>query len=300
MQTTPYIWIDGKVVKWNDAKVHILTHSLHYGAAVFEGIRVYETDKGPAVFRLQDHIKRLYHSAQAISMKVPYTQKQIIDETLKLLKKNKMKSGYIRHLIYYGYGKMGVNPTSAPVNFSISMWGWGKYLSEDPIRVKTSSFKRIHPETTITTAKIMGHYHNSILATLEATKAGFHEALFMDHKGHIVEGAAENIFIVKKNVLYTPPVHAGILPGFTRESVMQIAKDLGYKVVEKNLKPADIYKSDECFFTGTAAEVTPICQADKHKIGNGKYPIAMFLKEKYEDVVMGKNPKYKKWLTVVK
>ena len=289
--------MDGKTKKWKDAKIHLITHTLHYGAGVFEGIRIYKTSDGSAIFRLKEHIKRLFFSAKSIGMKLPYTQKKIIDATLKLVKKNKLKEGYIRHLVIYGYGKMGVNPVGAPVSVSISMWGWGSYLGEHAISVKTSKYIRIHPESTVTAAKIVGHYSNSILASLEATNAGYDEALFLDHKGNVAEGAAENVYVVKKGVIYTPPAY-GILSGLTRDTIKHVTKDLGIKFVEKTLKLKDVYSADEVFFTGTAAEVTPISKVDKKRIGNGKnYPIAAKLKKNFLDIARGKNLKYKRWLT---
>ena len=299
MKSTKYIWMDGKFKKWKDAKIHIICHTLHYGAGAFEGIRFYNTPDGPAVYRLKEHIQRLYYSAKSIGMKIPYSQKEMIEVTLKLLKKNKIKAGYIRHLIYYGYGKMGLYPKGAPVNVSIACWPWGAYLEGDTITVKTSKYIRIHPDSLVADAKICGHYVNSILASLEVHKEGYGEALFLDYKGNVAEGPGENIFMVKNGVIYTPPLGT-ILAGITRNSVITLAKDLGYKTVEKNLKLKDLYNADELFFTGTAAEITAIISLDKKKIANGKKgPVTTKIRKEYLKIVKGQNPKYKKWLSYI-
>ena len=300
MKSTKYIWMDGKFKKWKDAKIHVLAHTLHYGAGSFEGIRFYNTPDGPAIFRLKEHTKRFFYSAKAIDMKIPYSQKEINETIIKLVKKNKVKGGYIRPLAFYGYGKMGLNPAGAPVNVSIACWPWGTYLGEDAVKIKTSQYIRIHPQSTVADAKICGHYVNSILASIEVHKQGYHEALFLDYKGNVAEGPGENIFMVKKGVIYTPPLGT-ILAGITRDSAMTIAKDLGFKVVEKILKLKDLYAADECFFTGTAAEVTPIISIDKKKIGNGKIGlITTELQKTFLGVVKGRNEKYRKWLTYIK
>lgn len=291
--------MDGRFKKWKDAKIHIFTHSLHYGGGIFEGIRFYNTPDGPAVFRMKDHIKRLFYSAKPIGLKIPYSQKYLCEVTMKLLKKNKTKNGYVRPIAYYGYGKMGLCPIGAPVNVAVFALGFASYLGGQAIKVKTSKYMRIHPDSTVVDAKVTGHYANSIIASLEIHKEGFDEALFLDYKGNIAEGPGENIFIVKKGVLYTP-TSDNILAGITRYSVMEMARDNGYKVVEKVLKPKDLYSADEAFFTGTAAEITSIGSVDKKIIGDGKIgPITQRLKDDYLDVVKGKNPKYKKWLTHV-
>ena len=299
MKTTPYIWMDGKLKKWKDAKIHIFTHSLHYGGGIFEGVRFYNTSNGPVIFRLEDHIKRLFESAKPIELKIPYTQKELCDATVKLLQKSKVKNGYIRPIAYYGYGKMGLCPIGAPVNVALFALGFASYLGGKPIKVKTSKYMRLHPDSTVVSAKVTGHYANSIIASLEIHRAGFDEALFLDYKGNVAEGPGENIFIVKNGVLYTPPANH-ILPGFTREAIMKLAEDMGISAVEKNMKPKDIYEADEAFFTGTAAEVTPIGSLDNHKIGTGEFgSITQKLKNAYMDLVKGKNPKYQKWLTYI-
>jgi branched-chain amino acid aminotransferase len=299
MKPTKYIWMDGKFRKWKDAKIHIFTHSLHYGGGIFEGIRFYNTPEGTAIFRLQDHIKRFFYSATPIDLKIPYTQKELCDAIVSLLKKNKTKNGYIRPIAYYGYGKMGLCPIGAPVNISILALSFASYLGGNAIRVKTSKYMRLHPKSTIVDAKVTGHYANSIIASLEIHKAGFDEALFLDYENNVAEGPGENIFIVKKGVLYTP-LSDNILPGFTRDAIMALARDNGYKVVEKVLKLGDVYSADEAFFTGTAAEVTAISSVDQKTIGKGIIgPVTKKLKDEYLDVAKGRNPKYKKWLTYV-
>lgn len=300
MKPTKYIWMDGKFKKWKDTKIHIFTHSLHYGGGIFEGLRLYNTTNGPAIFRLQDHIKRFFYSATPIDLKIPYTQKELCDVIVSLVKKNKIKSGYIRPIAYYGYGKMGLCPIGAPVNVSILALSFASYLGGQAIRVKTSKYMRLHPKSTIVDAKVTGHYANSIIASLEIHKAGFDEALFLDYKDNVAEGPGENIFIVKKGVLFTPP-RDNILPGFTREAIMALARDNGYKVMEKTLKLSDVYSADEAFFTGTAAEVTGIGSVDNKKIGKGVAgPITLKLKNEFMKVVKGKNPAYKNWLTYIK
>jgi len=299
MEETKYIWMDGKLVPWKDAKIHILTHSLHYGSAVFEGIRLYKTSKGPAIFKLKEHIKRLFESGKAFNMKIPFTEKEINEAVIKTVKENKIQAGYIRPLVYFGYGKMGLGLKGAPVNVSIAVWPWGKYLGENAIKVKTSRFVRIHPQSSIMGAKISGHYTNSILASEDVLGQGYDEALLLDYKGNIAEGPGENLFIIKKGQLVTPKLGT-ILPGITRASIIQIAKDEGIKVQEKVLKLKDVYKADEAFFTGTAAEITFIDSLDDKKIGTNQKPISEKLRKIFMNVVEGKNYKYSNWLTIVK
>lgn len=296
MQKTKYIWLDGKFVPWESANIHVLTHSLHYGGAVFEGIRAYETEKGPAIFRLKEHTKRLLYSAKALKMKAPWTEQQINKVTMELVKKNKLRHGYIRPIIFSGQ-KMGLNPNGAPLHMAIACWPWGKYLSEDPIHVKISSFVRIHPRSSVTDAKISGHYANSIMAVLEIHGTKYHEALLLDHKGFVAEGPGENFFMVKHGILSTPAL-GSILHGITRETILEIARDLKIPVREKKLKPKEIMSADEAFFTGTAAEVTPIASIDDHVFNKGKIgPVTARLKKAYMDVVHGKNERFKKYLT---
>jgi branched-chain amino acid aminotransferase len=298
MEETKFIWADGRFAKWKDSTTHILTHSLHYGAAVFEGIRFYDTEKGPAIFRLKEHVDRLFFSAEALKMKIPFTKKEISDAIIETVKKNGIKAGYIRPLVYYGYGKMGLGTKGAPVNVIIACWPWGSYLGEKPIKVKISSFIRMHPKSTIEGAKITGNYQNSILAGEEVKDLGYDEALLLDYQGFIAEGPGENFFMVKSGKLFTPKL-GNVLPGITRDSIITIAKDLGIAVEEKQLVPKDAFGADEVFFTGTAAEVTLIGSIDDKKIGDNKLTIAKKLKEAYLNVVTGKNPKYVKWLSFV-
>lgn len=299
MKTVKKIWMNGKMKNWKDAKVHLLTHSLHYGSGIFEGIRFYNTPKGPAVFLLKEHTKRLFYSAKCMNMKVPYSQKEICTAILKTIKVNKVKSGYIRPIFYYGYGKMGLNPLGAPLDCAIAIWPWGSYLGEQAINVKTSSYIRIHPDSTKADAKICGHYVNSILAHVEAKKAGYHEALLLDNRGKVAEGPGENLFMVKDGKLITPKT-TSILPGLTRTTIIKLSKKLGYKTLERDITPAELKKADELFFTGTAAEVTPIAKIDKTKISKGKMgPVTEEIKSLYMRVVKGKEPKYEKWLSYV-
>lgn len=299
METVKKIWMDGKLKNWEDCQVHVLTHALHYGSAVFEGIRFYETADGPAIFLLKEHIQRLFKSAKAIAMEIPYTEKELCEAVIETIKVNKIKAGYIRPIAFYGYGKMGLNPIGAPVKVAIAIWPWGAYLGEDTIKVKTSSYIRLHPKSLNTEAKVAGHYVNSIMASLEAKKAGCHEALLLDYKGKVAEGPGENIFVVKKGKILTPAL-GNILAGLTRKAVMQMAKDLGFTVVEKQLGIEDVRKADEAFFTGTAAEVTAIGYLDGKPVNKGKMgPITEKLRALFHEVVQGKVGKYKKWLTYV-
>ena len=297
MEETEFIWMDGKFVAWKDAKIHVLTHTLHYGAGVFEGIRFYKTDKGPAVFRLKEHIERMYKSADCIKMKIPFSKEDFIKAIIETVKKNKVHAGYIRPICFFGYGKMGLNPEGAPVNCSIAVWPWGKYLGEDAVKVKTSKYIRIHPKSTHADAKITGHYVNSILASIEAKDAGYNEALLLNAEGFVEEGPGENFYIVKDGKIITPPL-GNILPGITRKSVMQIAKDECVDVIEKNIKLKDVYSADEAFFTGTAAEVSAIESVDGKKIGNkAPGPITTKIRDLFMDIVHGKNKKYESWLS---
>jgi branched-chain amino acid aminotransferase len=300
MEKTEFIWMNGKFVPWDDAKIHILTHSLHYGGGVFEGIRFYETHDGKsAIFRLDEHIDRLLFSANAIQMKVPYSKEELINTTVELVKNCKLKSGYIRPIIFYGYGKMGLDPRGAEVDCSIAVWGWGSYLGEDMVKVKTSSFVRIHPESTETQAKICGHYVNSIMASLEARNAGYHEALLIDHEGFVAEGPGENIFAVKDGKLITPEP-GNILIGITRDSIFEIARENNIEIEEKKMKLDELKDTDEAFFTGTAAEITPIKQIDDTVIGDGKIgPVTEKLQTIFTDATSGKLNIYFKWLTYV-
>lgn len=300
MEETKYIWFNGKFVDWKKAKIHILTHTLHYGGGVFEGIRAYQTEKGPAVFRLKDHLKRLFYSASQIKMRIPFSEKEIEKAILDLIKINKIDECYIRPIAIFGYGKMGLNPEGAPVDNAIIIWPWETYLGDEPIKVKISKFIRPHPKSIISEAKITGYYINSILASLEAKNSGFDEALLLDYKGNVAEGPGENIFIVKNKKLFTPK-SGSILPGITRDSVIKMAKDLKTRAVEKEIKVSEFKSADEVFFTGTAVEICPICQIDNILIGDGKIgEITKKIKDLYQRIVKGEEEKYLNWLSFIK
>lgn len=299
METTELIWMDGKLIPWNEAQVHVLTHTMHYGAGAFEGIRCYKTPKGTAIFRLKEHIERLIYSADAIKMEVPYSVDELVQACVDTVRENKLEAGYIRPILFYGYGKMGLNPTGAPTRSVVACWPWGKYLAHDAVDVKISSYIRIHPKSSVTDAKICGHYVNSIMAVQELAGTKYHEALFLDHQGNVAEGPGENIFIVKDDVFYTPKL-GNVLGGITRDTVMQFLRDQGHTVEEKVLKPEDIFEADEAFFTGTAAEVTGINSIDDRQFGAaGMGPKTTQLKTDYLALVGGENPDYDHYLTYV-
>ncbi len=292
--------MDGKFIDWNKAKIHVLTHTFHYGGGAFEGIRFYETENGPAIFRLNDHIKRLFYSAGVLEMDVPYTIKQIENAIIELIKRTKISSGYIRPIIYFGYGKMGLDPREAPVNTAIAVWPWGAYLGTKPVKAKISRFIRIHPKSTYSEAKLCGHYVNSILASLDAHRNKAGEAILLDYKGNVAEGPGENIFIVKKGTLMTPK-KGSILAGITRISIMKIAKDLKIPCKETTVTKRALLSADEAFYSGTAAEVSPIGYIDGKIIGNGKQgPVTAIIKKSFLNAVHGKLPQYQNWLTYVK
>lgn len=294
-----YIWINGKIIPFAKAQIHVLNHGLHYGSAAFEGIRCYSTAKGPAVFRLREHIDRLFHSAAVMGMKIAYSKEDIIKAIKELIKKNSLKECYVRPIVYYGE-KMGLNPAGAPLNIVIAAWEWAKYLTKDSVSVQISPFMRIHPASSKMTAKLSGHYANSIVASLQAKKKGFDEALLLDYQGNIAEGPGENIFFVKGKTFFTPRKDS-ILPGITRESIIKIARGLGFKVLEKNIKPKELRKFDEAFFTGTAVEVNAIGKIDKIIFNKEKEgPAAKQIKREYLKIVRGENKKYDSWLDYVK
>ena len=297
------IWYDGKMVPWRDATTHVLTHSLHYGLAVFEGERAYNTDIGTAVFRLREHTDRLFNSAHIYQMQVPYDRETIMQATLEVVRRNQLESCYIRPLLFYGSEKMGVSPKGATVHVAIAAWPWGAYLGEEAlaqgIRVKISSYARQHVNVTMPRAKVASTYANSILANTEAIEHGYDEAILLDTDGFVAEGSGENIFIVKNGVLYEPEI-ASALTGITRDSVHAIAADLGLQVHTRRLTRDDLYIADEAFFTGTAAEVTPIREIDNRRIGQGsRGPVTEKLQKAFFDVVNGRNAKYLHWLTKV-
>jgi branched-chain amino acid aminotransferase len=300
---TEKIWMDGKFVDWDKANIHVLTHSLHYGLGVFEGIRCYETDKGPAIFRLDEHIDRLFNSAHIFLMDMPFSRSEIRDAVIAAVKVNRMKECYIRPLVYIGYGAMGLYPKENPVNVSIAVWPWGAYLGDTGltkgIRVKTSSFIRGHVNSNMTRAKVSGYYVNSQLAKKEAILCGYDEAILLDTEGYVSEGSGENVFIVRNGSLKTTPL-TSILEGITRNSIITIAGDEGIRTAEERFTRDELYIAGEAFFTGTAAEVTPIRESDGRVIGSGKPgAITRKLQSIFFDVVKGKNKKYKSWLTRV-
>lgn len=304
IQKTEKIWMDGRFVDWDNANVHILTHTLHYGLGVFEGIRCYDTKKGPAIFRLDEHIERLFSSAHIFLMEIPFSEKEIKEAIIRTVKVNRIRECYIRPLAYIGYGAMGLYPKENPVNVSIAVWPWGAYLGDDGlnkgIRVKTSSFIRNHVNANMTRGKVCGYYVNSQLAKKEAIATGYDEAVLLDTEGYVSEGSGENIFIVRKGKIKTTPL-TSILEGITRNSIIQIAHDLNIKVTEERFTRDELYISDEAFFTGTAAEVTPIREVDGRVVGAGKPgEITKKLQSVFFDVVKGKNKKYESWLTYVK
>jgi branched-chain amino acid aminotransferase len=298
-----FIWQDGNLVPWREATTHVLTHSLHYGMAVFEGVRAYKTERGTAIFRLKDHTERLKRSAHIFQMQMPFDAETLNEAQKEVIRANKLESGYLRPLAFYGSEKMGVSPKGAKVHVIIAAWPWGAYLGEEGmergIRIKTSSYTRHHVNITMVRAKASGNYMNSILANNEATTDGYDEALLLDPEGYVCEGAGENIFIVKNGTLYTPDLTA-CLEGITRATVIQLAEELGIKVVEKRITRDEVYCADEAFFTGTAAEVTPIRELDNRQIGVGhRGPITKALQEKYFDVVYGRSAAHADWLAFV-
>lgn len=297
------IWMNGSLVNWDDAKVHVLTHAMHYGSSWFEGIRCYETKRGSAIFRLQDHLRRLSDSCRMYRTEIPFSMKQIEDGVKETIRANKMKSCYIRPLAYRGYGEVGVFPLGCPVDLMIAVWDWGAYLGNDAIEhgidVCVSSWNRPAPNTLPTMAKSGGNYLNSQLIKMEAILDGYSEGIALDTAGFISEGSGENIFIIRDNVLYTPPLISAILPGITRMSVLKLAEDAGFRVVEGLIPREMLFVADEMFFTGTAAEITPIRSVDKIKVGSGKPgPITMRLQEAFFDVVRNANDNYR-WLDFV-
>ena len=298
-----FIWYDGKLVPWREANTHVLTHSLHYGLAVFEGVRAYKTEIGTAIFRLEEHTKRLFNSAKIYMMDIPYTPQQLMDAQREVVRVNKLESCYLRPLAFYGSEKMGVSPVGAKVHVTIAAWPWGAYLGEEGltkgIRVKTSSYARHHVNVTMARAKMSGTYPNSVLATLEATMHGYDEGLLLDVDGFVAEGSGENLFMVKDGKIYEPELTSALI-GITRRSIIDLAEEMGYTVTARRITRDDLYIADEAFFTGTAAEVTPIREVDSRVIGSGKTgPITAKLQKAFFDIVNGRNDKYRDWLAPV-
>jgi branched-chain amino acid aminotransferase len=304
IQPVDKIWMDGKLVDWEDARVHVLTHALHYGTGVFEGIRAYETPKGPGVFRLTDHMKRLFRSAQVYMIDIPYSLEEMVQAAKDTVRASGLKACYVRPIVYRGYGEMGLNPLNAPINVAIGVWPWGTYLGEDCLengaRLIISSWRRPDPNVLPTGAKATGQYINSGLAKVEAIKGGYDDALMLSPEGTMAEGSGENLFIVRDTTLVTPPESAGILMGVTRSSVIKIANDLGYEVLERKFVRSDIYTADEAFLTGTAAEVTPIREIDDRPIGSGtRGPVTKEIQQTYFSAVKGGLEQYADWVELV-
>jgi len=301
MQTTKFIWFDGKLVPWEEAKVHVLTHSLHYGSAIFEGIRAYKCEDGTsAVFRLPEHCRRMVNSAKIIRMNLPYTAEKLADACVEVVVANKLEQGYIRPLAFIGYGEMGVYPGENPVQTIIACWSWGAYLGDEAmekgISIKTSTFTRSHINCNMSKAKAAGNYINSILAKIEAKEDGYDEAVMLDATGFVSEATGENIFIVRNGIIKTTPL-TSILGGITRDSIITVAKNLGDEVLEQQFTRDELYTADEAFLCGTAAEITPVREVDHRIIGSGhRGPVTARLQEEFFKIVKGENPKYADWL----
>ena len=302
MDKVELIWMNGEFVPWDDAKVHVLSHGFHYGTGVFEGIRCYETDQGPAVFRLSDHLDRLEKSAEMYYLKLPHSQEELRAATKELIARNNLRSCYIRPLAFRGYGEMGLYAPSVPIEMMIAVWPWGAYLGEEGknngIRAKVSSWRRISPSGAIPHSKASGQYLNSILAKTESANSGYDEAILLDDRGFVCEGSGENIFVVRDGKIATPGHAASILDGINRKSVIQIAEDLGYEVVERDIARAELYLAEEVFLTGTAAELVPVCEIDDHSLGKPG-EITTVVQKKFEDALHGLEERYREWLDYV-
>ena len=305
IQPTEKIWKNGELIPWKEATVHVLSHGLHYGTGVFEGIRCYETQKEPAIFRLKEHMIRLHASAKTINLSIPYPVDVLCKAAKDVIRANGLKAGYIRPISFFGVSGIGVNPLDYPVETFIAAFPLGAYLGEkgirEGIRIHTSSWRRISSTTVPATAKVCGSYLNSALAVMEAKQNGFDEAVLLNDEGMVAEGSGENIFMVRDGRVFTPPLNAGILPGITRDSVMTLATDLGITVEERNFVRSELYLAEELFFTGTAAEVTPIREVDRRQVGDGKPgPVTKRLQTRFQEVVSGKNGKYASWLDPIR
>jgi branched-chain amino acid aminotransferase len=302
LSTADLIWMNGEFVAWEDAKVHVLTHSMHYGTGVFEGIRAYDTEIGTAIFRHDDHLARLENSSKLYYMEIPFAREALREATHELIARNGFKSCYIRPLVYRGHGPMGLNPLKNPVEVSIAVWEWGAYLGEEGklngIRARTSSWRRISPDSLIPHSKASGQYLNSVLAKIEAEKSGYEEAILLDDHGRVCEGTGENVFLVKDGVIVTPPQTASILDGINRKSVIEIARDLGYEVLERDIARAELALADEVFLTGTAAELTPMRSIDDIEIGPPG-EVTRAVQSVFEDALHGRAERYREWLDVV-
>jgi branched-chain amino acid aminotransferase len=294
--------MNGEFVAWEDARVHVLTHALHYGTGVFEGIRAYETERGTAIFRHQDHLDRLERSARLYYMDLPFSKEQLREATHELIARNGFRSCYIRPLVWRGHGPMGLNPLENPVEAMVAVWEWGAYLGEEGkrngVRAKVSSWRRISPDSLIPHSKASGQYLNSVLAKIESMKSGYEEAIMLDDKGHVCEGTGENVFVVKGGSIHTPPQSASILDGINRKSVIQIAHDLGYELIERDIARAELPLADEVFLTGTAAELTPVREIDDIEIGPPG-PITREIQAAFDDALHGRGERYADWLDLV-
>jgi branched-chain amino acid aminotransferase len=304
VDTADQIWLNGEFVAWEDAKVHVLTHAMHYGTSVFEGIRAYETERGTAIFRHKEHLDRLEASAKLYYMDLPWPKDQMREVTHELIVRNGFKSCYIRPLVWRGHGPMGLNPLDNPVEAMIAVWVWAPYLGEEGkrngVRGRVSSYRRISTQSLIPHAKAGGQYLNSVLAKIESLKSGYEEAILLDDKGNVCEGSGENVFMVKDGVIHTPPQSASILDGINRKSCIQIARDRGYEVVERDLARAELALADEVFLTGTACELTPLREIDDMPIGEGiPGPITREIQATFDDALHGRNPQYADWLDLV-
>lgn len=304
MKALSKIWMDGKFVDWDDAKIHVLTHGLHYGMAVFEGIRYFSTEKGPAIFRLDAHLERFMNSTKIYRMNPGYSEKELTEACVELVRRNGVPEAYIRPLAYTSYGAMGLNPLKNKVSVAIALWEWGAYLGEDAsvrgVRAAVSSWARIDSRSLPPQAKCSANYANSALAKMEAIAGGYDEAIILNTAGMVAEGPGENIFRVKDEILSTPPASSGILRGITRDTIIQFARDMGIKFYRNDSTREELYTSDELFFSGTAAGIAKIAEVDGRKIGNGSYPVADKMQNLYTEVVHGRNERYQKWLTYVK
>jgi branched-chain amino acid aminotransferase len=302
VQKTEWIWMNGELVAWDDAKVHVLSHGLHYGTGVFEGVRCYETDRGPAIFRHADHLRRLEESAELYYLPLPYTADELRQATHELVRRNELHSCYIRPIAFRGYGEMGLYAKSAPVDVMIAAWPWGAYLGDEAkqngIRAKVSSWRRIAPTGLIPHAKASGQYLNSILAKTEAANSGYEEAILLDERGVVCEGSGENVFVVREGELATPGHTSSILDGISRKSVIQIAEDLGYRVVERDIARSELYLAEEAFLVGTAAELVPIREVDDHPLGEPG-EVTRVIQAKFEDALHGRAQEYLEWLDLV-
>jgi branched-chain amino acid aminotransferase len=302
MEKAELIWHNGEFVPWDEARVHVLSHGLHYGTGVFEGERCYETERGPAIFRHRDHLERLARSAELFYLPLPYSTEEIAEATRELIRRNGLRSCYIRPIAFRGYGEMGLYAHSAPIEMTVAVWPWGAYLGEEGksqgVRAKVSSWRRISPAGLIPHAKASGQYLNSILAKTESANAGYEEAILLDERGFVCEGSGENIFVVREGQLLTPPHVASILDGVNRRSVIQIARDLGYTVVERDIARAELYIAEEVFLTGTAAELVPVRSIDDHELGDPG-EITRHVQGRFEDALCGRAEEYLEWLDPV-